>query len=69
MAHCLICKELVNNRYSIKVMDEHVKVRVDSHVCRDCWNNLLASHNDEGFFKISKLLAWTKGKKDSVRHL
>ena len=69
MPHCIICKELVKGRYTIKVTDQKVNVKVESHICKDCWNNMISSHNDEGFFKISRLLAWSKGKKDSIRYL
>jgi len=69
MSHCIICKEFVNKRYTLKAVDKKTNVHIEGYVCADCWNNLLASHHNEGLFKISKLLAWTKGKKDSIRHL
>lgn len=68
MEFCLVCKEIVNDRYTIKVDDTSHLTSVDGHVCRRCWDRFVASYHNEGPFKASQFFAWIKEKKEMWRH-
>jgi hypothetical protein len=67
MLYCLICKEITQERYLLKVKDTRLDVGIKGHVCRHCFKKFIESHHNKGFFKIYKFLAWVKNKRDSAR--
>jgi len=65
---CIICKEIVNPRYSIIVSDKESSIEIKDNVCASCYEKLFESHNNQGFFKVSKMFSWLrKGRKDIKR--
>lgn len=66
MEHCLICKEIVEKRFEVKVSDSSVDSGVNGFLCRFCYNKFLDSFYDRGFFKIAKMVNWMK-RKDPLR--
>lgn len=65
---CVICNEIVKDRYKVSVTDTMIKNYISGFICRACYINFLKSHNHEGRFGIQKFKAWLKGtKKDMFR--
>jgi hypothetical protein len=65
---CIICKEIISTRrYAMRVKDSILNIDLKAHVCRCCFNKLLDSRENRGFFKIAGLKAWARDKKDSMR--
>jgi len=69
MKFCIICKDVVDGRYIIRVKDTESGVLIKNYLCTSCFNTMFRSHGNEGFFKLSRLYAWLKkGKKDVKRY-
>ena len=64
---CIICKEIVNQRYILKAKDSRLNIGLKALVCRHCFNKLFQSKQNKGYFRISKLMSWVKEKRDSMR--
>ena len=70
MVYCLICKDMaLDRRYSIKVNDTNIEDGLHGFLCRHCYAKFVESHANRGFFKVAKLMAWAKHKRDSMRVL
>ena len=69
MSYCIICKEIVDSRYVVRVCDSVIRNCVDGHVCRHCFNKFIESKHNRGFFSLSRLTFWAKHKRDSIRAL
>lgn len=67
MEFCLVCKEIVDTRFTINVNDTSDRTSVAGHVCRRCWERFVASYHNEGPFKASQFFAWIKEKKEIFR--
>lgn len=68
MTYCMICKDLaMDKRYSVSVKDMHIENKVEGFVCRHCYNKFIESHSNKGFFKLAKVTAWAKSRRDSMR--
>jgi hypothetical protein len=63
----MICKDIAERRYGVSVWDSRNNVSVKGFLCRHCFNRFIESHHNRGFFKISRLSAWAKEKRDSMR--
>ena len=66
MDNCTICKELVENRYEVKVNDKTMDTSFKGFLCRFCYNKFIDSYYNKGFFKVAKMVNWLK-KKDNLR--
>jgi hypothetical protein len=66
--YCLICKEVVDERYTATVKDTRLDNSVEGFVCRECFNTFIKSLHNEGYFKIYRFVSWMKGKKDKMRY-
>jgi len=62
MNTCLICKELVEDRYEVVVSDKNIDTSIKGFVCRFCYHKFIDSFHDKGFFKVAKIINWLKGK-------
>lgn len=69
MGYCLLCKEMTDDRYVIKVKDNKTGQPIRGSVCRYCYNKFIDSKNDKGFFKINRFRAWAREKKDRMRYI
>jgi|GEM_PF-1762220 len=68
MTYCIVCKDLATDRrYSVKVSDIKIDNHLHGFVCRHCYNKFIDSHHNRGFFKVAKLTAWAKSRRDSMR--
>jgi len=67
MAYCIICKEIVDSRYVIEVCDSAIKNCVQGFVCRHCFNKFIESKHNLCSFRLSRITAWAKHKRDSFR--
>ena len=67
MDFCIVCKDIAESRYEVKVKDSGLDIGVRGFLCRHCYNKFINSYHDKGFFKIAKLITWVKEKKDSMR--
>ena len=68
MTYCIVCKDLaMDKRYSVKVSDMKIDNHLHGFVCRHCYNKFIESHANKGFFKIAKVTAWAKSRRDSMR--
>jgi hypothetical protein len=65
--YCIICKKIADGRFTLKAADTAARVAIDSIVCADCFDRLMASHNVKGRFKAHQLFAWARNK-DRFRH-
>ncbi len=66
---CILCKDLVNGRYTVTVEDMEAINTVRGQVCRYCYNRLLKSHYNKGPFRITRFWAWARERKDRLRYL
>ena len=69
MEFCILCKEIVGKRFSVRVRDKSHNSELTSYVCKDCYDNFRKSHNNEGIFKISQLKGWLKRKTAGIRDI
>lgn len=60
MDYCIVCKNMTEKRYALHVKDSRNSIGINAHVCRGCFNRLLASHSNEGIFRIARFLGWSK---------
>jgi hypothetical protein len=67
MPYCIICKEIIDKRYLLKACDSLIKNCIEGHVCRHCFNKLIESKHDKGFFKLARLTSWARHRRDSMR--
>ena len=65
--YCVICKEIVDDRYTLKVCDSRISNCIQGYVCRHCYNKFIESEGHSGRFMLSRLTAWAKHKRDSIR--
>jgi hypothetical protein len=65
---CILCKEIVNPRYEIKVTDTGAKTEIIDSVCAECYENLFSSHHNNSMFGMSRIRSLLrKGRKDLRR--
>jgi hypothetical protein len=67
MDFCIVCKDIAENRYEVKVKDSRLNIAINACLCRHCFNKFIDSHHNKGFFKIARLITWVKEKRDSMR--
>lgn len=67
MDFCIICKDIAESRYEVKVKDSRLNIAVNACLCRHCFNKFIESYHNKGFFKIAKFITWVKEKRDSMR--
>ena len=68
MVYCLVCKDLaMDKRYAVRVSDTRIDNHLHGFICRHCYNKFIDSHHNKGFFKIAKVTAWAKSRRDSMR--
>lgn len=67
MDFCIVCKDIAENRYGVKVKDNRLDIDISAFLCRHCFNKFIDSHYNRGFFKVARLITWVKEKRDSVR--
>ncbi len=67
MEYCLVCKEIVEKRYKIYVVDSEIKNKMGGFICRNCFDSFMQSKYNKGFFKVSKLRGWITNRKDRFR--
>lgn len=67
MAYCIICKEIVDERYVIEACDSRIMNNIKGHVCRHCFHKLIDSKHNVGFFKLSSLTSWARHRRDGMR--
>ena len=62
MRTCLVCKELVGERYTVQVKDTSIETHLSGHLCRFCYQKFIDSYHNKGFFKVVKMINWLKKK-------
>ena len=68
MDNCIICKELVKERYEVAVNDKSMETSFKGFLCRFCYNKFVDSFHNKGFFKVAKMVNWLK-RKDPMRSI
>ena len=66
MDYCIVCKNRTEKRFKLDMKDSKNSIGINAHVCRDCYNRFLSSHNNEGMFRISRFIGWAKSR-DRIR--
>ena len=66
---CILCKDLVDGRYTTVIRDEKVNNTINAQVCSYCYTRLLKSHYNKGPFMITRFLAWARERKDRARYI
>lgn len=62
MDYCILCKELVDGRYTVEIKDKKMGSGIKACVCRYCFHNFLKSQQNSGFFNISRFSNWAREK-------
>ena len=65
--YCIICKEIANGEYEVKVTNNNIKDSIMASLCRGCYLKFLKSHHNEGLFGIYRFKAWLGSKGDMFR--
>lgn len=66
---CILCKDLVDGRYTVALADNKTRSTIDAKVCRYCYNRLVKSHYNQGPFRIMRFFAWVRERKDRLRYM
>lgn len=67
MHYCIICKEIVKERFKVEVKDSHAGEGFIGDLCKFCFDRFGASSRNEGTFKLTRFMGWARGKKDRMR--
>ena len=60
METCLICKELVDERYTLETKNTEVNTTVQGFVCRFCFNKFVDSAHGNGYFSVVRMKNWLR---------
>ncbi|MBL7206191.1 MAG: hypothetical protein ISS36_01180 [Candidatus Aenigmarchaeota archaeon] len=44
MNYCILCNDLADKRYNIKLKDKLLDILARGHLCRECFKKLMESH-------------------------
>lgn len=66
---CILCKDLVDGRYTASIKDGKADNTINAQVCSYCYARLLKSHYNQGPFMITRFLAWVRERKDRARYM
>ena len=69
MPYCLICKEIVGERFPLEANDTEAEAEIKGHLCKYCFDKFAASSRNEGSFQLSKFMGWARSKRDRMRFI